>query len=147
MWHYYIIWYYIKIHLLFFFVFVLVAENKKVSCNKSHLAKNNIKINCLYSMLLHHLIKCLKGHMVRFQVFLSLWSVTSWLCIDKIPEVAKTKVSKPKRYSLFKVKTLPSPLKWLIQTHPHMSTSRCGRFSKHRPNVLRKKEAWLLFLL
>ncbi len=37
---------------------------------------------------------------MRFQVLLSLWSVTSWLCIDKIPEVAKTKVSKPKRYSL-----------------------------------------------
>ncbi len=36
---------------------------------------------------------------MQFQVFLSLWSVTSWLCIDKIPEVAKTKVSKPKRYS------------------------------------------------
>ncbi len=25
--------------------------------------------------------------MMRFQVFLSLWSVTSCLCIDKIPEV------------------------------------------------------------
>ncbi len=52
----------------------------------------------------------------------SLWSVTSWLCIDKIPEVAKTKVSKPKRCSL----SLPRPLKWLIQTRPHMYTSGCG---------------------
>ncbi len=41
-----------------------------------------------------------RGHMMRFQVFLSLWSVTSCSCIDKIPEVANTKVSKPKRYSL-----------------------------------------------
>ncbi len=38
------------------------------------------------------------GQMMQFQVFLSLWSVTSCLCIDKIPEVAKTKVSKPKRF-------------------------------------------------
>ncbi len=30
-----------------------------------------------------HTVRFLK---VRFQVFLSLWSVTSWLCIDKIPE-------------------------------------------------------------
>ncbi len=27
---------------------------------------------------------------MRFQVFLSLWSVASWLCVDKIPEVSKT---------------------------------------------------------
>ncbi len=31
--------------------------------------------------------------MMRFQVFLSLWSVTSCLCIDKIPEVSKPKSS------------------------------------------------------
>ncbi len=31
--------------------------------------------------------------MTRFQVFLSLWSVTSCLCIYKIRKVAKTKVS------------------------------------------------------
>ncbi len=31
--------------------------------------------------------------MMRFLVLLSLWSVTS--CIGKIPEVAKTNVSKP----------------------------------------------------
>ncbi len=61
----------------------------------------------------------------RFQVVLSLWSVTSCLCIDKIPEVAKTEVSKPKRYSLSKWRLCHVPLKWLIQTHPHMSTSRC----------------------
>ncbi len=68
----------------------------------------------------------LKGHMMRFQVFLSLWSVISWFCIDKIPEVAKTKVSKPKRYSLSKLRFCYTPLKRLIQTRPHMSTSRCG---------------------
>ncbi len=33
--------------------------------------------------------------MMQFQVLLSLWRVTSCWCIDKIPEVAKTKVSKP----------------------------------------------------
>ncbi len=48
------------------------------------------------------------------------------ICIDKIPEVAKTKVSKPKRYSLSKLRLCHGPLKWLIQTHPHMSTSRRG---------------------
>ncbi len=39
---------------------------------------------------------------MRFQVLLSLWSVTSWLSIDKIP-VAKSKVSKLKRHSLSKL--------------------------------------------
>ncbi len=36
---------------------------------------------------------------MRFQVFLSILSVTSCLCTDKIPEVAKTKVSIAKIYS------------------------------------------------
>ncbi len=54
-------------------------------------------------------------------MFLSLWGVTSCLCIDKIPEVAKIKVSKPKRYSLSKVKTLPRPPKTA-----HSNTPRCG---------------------
>ncbi len=62
---------------------------------------------------------------MRFQVLLSLWSVTSCLCIDKIPKVAKTKVSKPKRYSLSKLRLCYAPLKRLIQTRP-TSTSRCG---------------------
>ncbi len=47
---------------------------------------------------------------MRFQVFFSLWSVTSWWCIDKIPEVTKTKVSKPNKYSLSKLR-LPCPPK------------------------------------
>ncbi len=42
----------------------------------------------------------------KFQVFLSLWSVTSCLCIDKIPKVAKTK-----EIFYIKVKTLPRPPK------------------------------------
>ncbi len=46
----------------------------------------------------------------RFSFF-SLWRVTSWLCIDKIPEVSKTKVSKPKRYSL-KFRLWQSRLVW-----------------------------------
>ncbi len=59
-----------------------------------------------------------RGHMMRFQVFLSLWIITSWLCIDKIPEVANTKVSKPKRYSLSNVRLCHAPLNRLIQTCP-----------------------------
>ncbi len=46
--------------------------------------------------------------MMQFQVLLSLWSVISCLCIDKIPEVAKTTVSKPEIFFI-KVKTLPCP--------------------------------------
>ncbi len=38
---------------------------------------------------------------MRFQVFLSLWSVTSYLCIDEIPIAAKIKVSNPKIYIIF----------------------------------------------
>ncbi len=80
-----------------------------------------------------------KGHMMRFQVFLSLWSVTSWLCIDKIPEVAKTKVSKPKRYSLSKLRLCHALLKRLVQTRPHMSTSRCGNISLMQPKCSREE--------
>ncbi len=82
----------------------------------------------------------LKGHMMRFQVFLSLWSVTSCSCIDKILEVAKTKVSKPKRYSLSKLRLCHAPLKQLIQTRPHMSTSLCGNIYIMQPKVSRRKQ-------
>ncbi len=78
--------------------------------------------------------------MMPFQVLLSLWSVTSCSCIDKIPEVAKTKVSKPKRYSLLKLRLCHAPLNRFIQTRPHMSTSRCGNICIMRPNVHAKKE-------
>ncbi len=50
-------------------------------------------------MEFHQEISC-RSHMTWFQVSLSLWSVTHRSCIDKIPEVAKTKVSKPKINSL-----------------------------------------------
>ncbi len=76
---------------------------------------------------------------MRFQVFLSLWSVTSCLCIDKILEVAKTKDSKPKRYTLSKLRLCHAPLKWLIQTRPHMSTSRCGNICKTLPKHTHKE--------
>ncbi len=69
---------------------------------------------------------------MRFQVLLSLWSVTSLLCIDMIPEVAKTKVSKPMKYSLSKLRFCHAPPKRLIQTRPHMSTSRCGNICIRR---------------
>ncbi len=42
-------------------------------------------------------------------VLLSLWSGTSCLCKDEIPEVAKTEVSKPKRYSLSKLRLVHTP--------------------------------------
>ncbi len=84
--------------------------------------------------------------MMRFQVFLSLWSVTSCSCIDKIPEVAKTKVSKPNKYSLSKLRLCQAHLKRLFQTRPHMSTSRCGEICKHSPNVYAMKEGGTIIL-
>ncbi len=63
--------------------------------------------------------------MMRFKVFLSLWSVTSCLCIDKIPEVAKTKVSKPEIF--LKVKTLPrTPKMAHSNTSPHVYVTMWG---------------------
>ncbi len=50
-------------------------------------------------MEFHQEISC-RCHMTWFQVSLSLWSVAHRSCIDKIREVAKTKVSKPKINSL-----------------------------------------------
>jgi len=71
-----------------------------------------------------------------FQVFLSLWSVTSCLWIDKIPEVTKTKVSNTKRYSLSKLRLDHAPLKQLIQTPPHMSTSQCAEICITPPKYI-----------
>ncbi len=56
-----------------------------------------------------------------------------------IPEVAKTKVSKPKRYSLSKLRLCHAPLKRLIQTRPHMSTSRSGEIFITPPKCLCKE--------
>ncbi len=68
------------------------------------------------------------------------WSVTSCSCIDKIPKVAMASL-KPKEIFFKKVKTRPHPPKRLIQTRPHMSTSRCGNSCVMHPNVHLKKEA------
>ncbi len=76
---------------------------------------------------------------MRFQVLLSLWSVTSGLCIDKILEIAKTKVSKPKRFSLSNLRFCHAPLKRLINPPP-MSTSRCGIICVMLPKCSAKKE-------
>ncbi len=57
--------------------------------------------------------------MMRFQVFISLWSVTNCLCIDHIPEVAKTSL---KTKDIFFIKV--SPLKRLIQTRLHHGEGR-----------------------
>ncbi len=60
-------------------------------------------------------------------------SVPSCLCIDKIPEVAKTKVSKPK------------PKTAHLNTPPRLR--HCvGRFAKHHPNVYAKKEGETIVL-
>jgi len=61
------------------------------------------------------------------------------VCIDKIPEAAKTKVSKPKRYSLSKLRLVHALLKRLIQTRPHMFTSRCGKIFKTPPKCIHKE--------
>ncbi len=87
----------------------------------------------------------LKGSYDAISSLPFFWSVTSWLCIDEIPEVATTKVSKPKRYSLSKLRlcqngSFKRPLKRLIQTRPHMSTSRCGNICVMPPKCSAKKE-------
>ncbi len=71
--------------------------------------------------------------LVRKHVFKGvIWCVVTlfWVlqadCAYKIPEVAKTKVSKPKRYLLSKLRFCHAPLKRLNQTCSHMSTSWCG---------------------
>ncbi len=77
---------------------------------------------------------------MRFHVFLCLWSVTSCLCIYKICKVATIKVSNPKRYSLSKLRLGHAFLKRLIQTHPHMSTSRCGEICITPPKCIRNEK-------
>ncbi len=58
--------------------------------------------------------------MMRFQVLLSLCSVTSCSCIDNIPQVAKTSL-KTKEIFFIKVKTLPHPPKTAhLNTPPHV---------------------------
>ncbi len=83
---------------------------------------------------------------MQYPVFLSLWNVTSCLCIDEIPEVAKTKVSKPKRYSWQKLRLDHAHLKRLIQTRPTCLRHGVGWFTKHRPNVYAKKEGGTIIL-
>ncbi len=78
---------------------------------------------------------------MRFQVFLSFWSVSSCLCIDKIPEVAKTKVSKPEIFFI-KMKTRPCPPKTAHLNTPHMSTSRCGKIFKTPPKFICNERRW-----
>ncbi len=89
-----------------------------------------------YNAIVNHYF--LKGHMMWFQVVLSLWSVTSCSCRDKIPEVAKTKVSKPKRYSLSKLRFCHAP-KTAHSNTPHMSTSRWGNICVMPPKCWRKE--------
>ncbi len=59
-----------------------------------------------------------KGSYDAISSFAFSWSVISRLRIDKIPEVAKTKVLKQKRYLLSKLRFCHASLKRLIQTRP-----------------------------
>ncbi len=76
-----------------------------------------------------------------FQVLLSLWSVTSYLCIDKIPKVAKTKFSKPKRYSLSKLRLLRPPKTAHLKMPPHFYVTMWGDLqnSMYTPKCIRKE--------
>ncbi len=84
--------------LIFFYI---LCKIKSINVYKCYLRSCNV-------------FKCLKGSYDAISSFPFSWSVTSCLCIDKIPEVAKTKVSKPKRYSLEKLRLCHAPLKRLI---------------------------------
>ncbi len=76
---------------------------------------------------------------MRFRVLIFLWSVASCLYIYKIHKVAKTKVSKPKRYSLLKLHLVHAFLNHLIQTRPHTSTSQCWKLCITPPKCLCKE--------
>ncbi len=99
----------------------------------------------LLVMLAHACVLSLSGQLVYLKG--SYDAISSFplslecykLCIDKFPEVAKTKVSKPKRYSLSKLRLCHAPLKRLIQTCPHMSTSWCGNICVMPPKCSRKE--------
>ncbi len=61
------------------------------------------------------------------------------MCIDKIPEVAMTNFSKPKRYSLSKLRLNQALLKQLIQTCPRISMTWCGKICLTPPKCIRKE--------
>ncbi len=70
----------------------------------------------------------LKGSYDAISSFLSVWSVTSWLCIDKICKVAKTK-SQTKEIFFIKLRLVHVLLKRLIQTRPTCLRHGVGRFA------------------
>ncbi len=76
---------------------------------------------------------------MRFQVLLSLWSVTSCLCIEKIPEAAKTKDSKPKRYSLSK--NIP-PKNGSFKHAPTCLRHCVCKICKTPPKCIRNERRW-----
>ncbi len=85
----------------------------------------------------------LRNHMMRFQVFLSLWSVTSCLYLDKIPKVAKTKVSNPKRYSLWIFKACPCPPKMAhSNTPPHVYVTMWKYLQNAAQMFTQRKKMW-----
>ncbi len=78
----------------------------------------------------------LKGCMMLFHVFLSLWVLNAVCTYIRSVSLPKIKVSNPNRYS-FKSKTLPRPLKRLIQTAPTCLHHDVRRFAL--PKCLRKE--------
>ncbi len=76
---------------------------------------------------------------MRFQVLLSLWSITSCLFRDNIPEVTKTNISKPNRYSLSKLRLVHAPPKTVHSiTPPHVYVTVRGDLQNtaHRCSIV-----------
>ncbi len=74
------------------------------------------------------------------------FQVTSSWCIDKIPEVAKTKVLKRKKYSLSKLRLCHALLNGSFKHTPTCLHHNVGRFAKHCSNVYAKTEGGTIIL-
>ncbi len=110
---------------------------------------NDAVIVSLLVMLAHACVQSLSGQLVYLKG--SYDAISSFplslecykLCIDKIPEVAKTKVSKPKRYSLSKLRLCHAPLK---QAHSNMPPHVYVTMWKYLRNAdqmfTQRKKAW-----
>ncbi len=92
---------FILLHILFFFILIFLFY--LYLCIFSCVVLQIIALSIEWTW--PDFIVCIIEYVTNKTLTLeSLWSVTSGLCIDNIPEVAKTKVSKPKRYSLSKLR-------------------------------------------
>ncbi len=118
----------------FFFLYLCKYALKQFVLNKMLLIKllNFDQINAALMSIRYffiYLYKCVIKGVIRCDFKFSFlircdfkfsFLVISRLCIDNIPEITKTKVSKPKRYSLSKLRLCHALLKRLIQTRPHV---------------------------